>query len=122
MDLWESVVRMASALGVVLALILALLAVLRSRLGQRFLSAEGSQLITVIGSGTIGPRKQIVLVAVAGEVLIIGTTATDMVSLGKIADPAQAAALLRRRNGDRMIPHVDPMAPMPNDREATHAG
>lgn len=34
------------------------------------------------------------VVAVAGEVLILGTTATDMVPLGKITDPAVVTRLL----------------------------
>jgi len=33
-------------------------------------------------------------VAVAGEVLILGTTATDLVSLGKITDPDRVKTLL----------------------------
>lgn len=34
------------------------------------------------------------VVAVAGEVLILGTTATDMVPLGKITDPVVVTRLL----------------------------
>jgi hypothetical protein len=34
------------------------------------------------------------VVAVAGEVLILGTTATDLVPLGKIADPDVAKRLM----------------------------
>ncbi|WHZ21670.1 MAG: hypothetical protein OJF47_000782 [Nitrospira sp.] len=94
MDFWESMVRMASALGIVLALILALLAVARSAVGRRFLPVGGTSLVTVLGSGHLGSRKQIMLVAVAGEVLIIGTTATDLVPLGKITDPERLKTLL----------------------------
>lgn len=96
MDVWDSAVRMASALGVVLAVILGLLALLRSRVGRRFLVQERSSLVRVVGSGAIAPRKQVVLVAVGGEVLIVGTTPTDMVSLGRITDPAQVSALLEK--------------------------
>lgn len=94
MDLWESVVRMASALGIVLALILALLAVARSTVGRRFLPVGGTPLVQILGSGQLGSRKQIMLVAVAGEVLILGTTATDLVPLGKITDPDRLKTLL----------------------------
>jgi flagellar biogenesis protein FliO len=94
MDLWESMVRMASALGVVLALILALLAVARSSVGRRLLPMGGTSLIKILGTGHLGSRKQIMLVAVAGDVLILGTTATDLVLLGKITDPVQLKTLL----------------------------
>lgn len=94
MEIWESVVRMVSALGIVLALILGLLAIVKSRVGQRFLPVGGAPLIKVLGSSSLGSRKQVVLVDVAGEVLILGTTPTDLVSLGKVTDPEQVKRLL----------------------------
>lgn len=94
MEIWESVVRMVSALGVVLALILGLLAVARSAVGRRFLPVNGAPLVKVLGSGPLGSRKHVMVVAVAGEVLILGTTATDVVPLGKIADPEVAKRLI----------------------------
>src|SRR3712207_4568734 len=51
-------------------------------------------LVQVLGSGYIGPRKTIALVAVAGEYLIVGTTATDLVPLGRLHDSGQLEALL----------------------------
>ena len=94
MELWESVVRMVSALGVVLALILGLLAVARSAIGRRFLPAGGTPMIKLLASSPLGSRKQVMLVAVAGEVLILGATATDLVPLGKVSDPEQLRLLL----------------------------
>ena len=94
MEIWESVVRMVSALGVVLALILGLLAVARSAVGRRFLPVNGAPLVKILGSGPLGSRKHVMVVAVAGEVLILGTTATDLVPLGKIADPEVAKRLI----------------------------
>lgn len=94
MELWESVVRMVSALGVVLALILVLLAVARSAIGRRFLPVSGAPMVKILASSPLGSRKQIMLVAVAGEVLILGTTATDLVPLGKVTDPEQLKLLL----------------------------
>ncbi|MEP7150922.1 MAG: flagellar biosynthetic protein FliO [Nitrospira sp.] len=94
MELWESVVRMLSALGVVLALILVLLAVARSAIGRRFLPVSGAPMVKILASSPLGSRKQVMLVAVAGEVLILGTTATDLVPLGKVTDPGQLKLLL----------------------------
>jgi flagellar biogenesis protein FliO len=122
MELWESIVRMASALGVVLALILGLLAVLRSRVGRRFLVVDGSQLVTVLGSGAIGPRKQIVVLAVAGEVLIVGTTPTDIVSLGRISDSSKVATLLTGSGNERTAAAVGPFTRTATRQEASHAG
>ena len=42
MEIWESVVRMVSALGIVLALILGLLAIVKSRVGQRSFPVGGA--------------------------------------------------------------------------------
>jgi flagellar protein FliO/FliZ len=94
MEIWESVVRMVSALGVVLALILGLLAVARSTVGRRFLPVAGVPLVKVLGTSPLGSRKHVLVVNVAGEILILGTTATDLVPLGKITDPEQVKRLL----------------------------
>ncbi|MDR4480375.1 MAG: flagellar biosynthetic protein FliO [Nitrospira sp.] len=94
MEIWDSVVRMVSSLGIVLALILGLLAVARSAVGRRFLPVNGTPLVRILGSGPLGSRKQVMVVAVAGEVLILGTTATDVVPLGKITDPEVVKRLM----------------------------
>ncbi|MCW5799742.1 MAG: FliO/MopB family protein [Nitrospira sp.] len=121
MEMWESVVRMVSALGVVLALILGLLAVVKSRVGQRFLPVGGAPLIKVLGSGSVGSRKQVMLVAVAGEVLILGTTATDLIALGKVTDPEQVKRLLLDASSSPVIPPSDP-ARSESREETVHAG
>ena len=100
MEIWESVVRMVSALGIVLALILGLLAIARSAIGRRFLPITGTPLVRILADNPIGSRKHVLLIAVAGEVLILGTTPTDLVPLGKITDPERVKQLL-----------ADPVAP-----------
>ena len=94
MEMWESVVRMVSALGIVLALILGLLAVARSTIGRRFLPVGGTPIVHILGSGPLGSRKHVMVVAVAGEVFILGTTPTDLVPLGKVTDPEQVKRLM----------------------------
>jgi flagellar biogenesis protein FliO len=84
MDLWESMIRMTSALAVVLALMFVLVAVARRMGAGRMFSTSGNQLIQVLGSSYIGPRKTITLVSVAGELLVVGATATDLVPLGRL--------------------------------------
>ena len=87
MELWDSAVRMVVSLALVLALILGLLALVKMMAGRRWLGPSGTPLIRVLGSSYVGPRKTVLVVAVAGEVLILGTTATELVPLGRLTDP-----------------------------------
>lgn len=118
MEMWESVVRMVSALGVVLALILGLLAIARSAIGRRFLPLSGVSPVKILANSPLGSRKHILLVAVAGEVLILGTTATDLVPLGKITDPEQLKHLLADPLSARLSPSSG--AGSPDHRQEGH--
>jgi flagellar protein FliO/FliZ len=120
MDIWESVVRMVSALGVVLALMLGLLALVKSNLGRRFLPVAGDPLVHILGSGSLGSRKHVLVVAVAGEVLILGTTASDLVPLGKVTDPEQVKRLLEAQSKNAVRPVES--AGHESREEALHAG
>lgn len=95
-DLWESLIRTAAALGIVLLLMGLLALVARRVMGSRLAAPGGGPgpLVRVLGSGYIGPRKTITLVSVAGEYLIVGTTATDLVPLGRIDDSGKLQAVL----------------------------
>ncbi len=95
-DLWESVIRTTSALAVVLVLMGLLAVVVRRFMGPRLGIAGGRPLIQVLASGYVAPRKTISLVEVAGEYLIVGATATDLVSLGRVSDSAHLHELLAR--------------------------
>ncbi len=99
MDLWESVIRMASALAIVLALMMILVAVAKRVLGARLLAPAGAPLVRILGSGYLGPRKSVALVSVAGELLILGTTQTELIPLGHITDPEQIRLVLGGRDG-----------------------
>lgn len=121
MEIWESVVRMVSALGVVLALIVGLLAVVKSRVGQRFLPVGGAPLVKILGSGSLGSRKHVMVVAAAGELLILGTTATDVVLLGKVTDPEQVKRLLLDTPSSPFIQPSDPGRSQHRE-ETVHAG
>ena len=85
-DFWDSFLRMVSALALVLALIGGLVVLVRRFSGTRFCAPVSAQIVQVLGSGYVGPRKTISLVSVAGEFLIVGMTPTDLVSLGHITD------------------------------------
>ena len=93
-DLWESLFRTVSALAIVLVLMGVVAATVRRVMGQRLGIAGGRPLVRVLASGYIAPRKTISIVSVAGEYLIVGTTATDLVPLGRISDSAELRELL----------------------------
>ncbi len=93
-DLWESLFRTVSALAIVLVLMGIVAVSVRRLMGRRLGIADGRHLVRVLASGYIAPRKTITLVSVAGEYLIVGTTANDLVPLGRISDSAELQELL----------------------------
>ncbi len=96
MDLWESLFRTVAALAIVLVLMGVVAVMVRRVMGQRLGIAGGRPLVRVLASSYIAPRKTIALVSVAGEYVIVGTTATDLVPLGRISDSAELRELLAR--------------------------
>jgi flagellar protein FliO/FliZ len=93
-EFWDSLIRMVSALAVVVGLMMVLAAIARRVMGGRALALSQTPMVQVLGSGYLGPRKSIALVAVAGDLLIVGTTATDLVPMGRVSDPEQVRRLL----------------------------
>ena len=93
-DLWESLFRMLTALAVVLLLMGIAALVARRFLGKRMDLTGGRPIIQVMATGYVAPRKMISIVAVADEYLIVGTTTTDLVPLGRISDSAHLHDLL----------------------------
>ena len=102
-DFWDSFIRTASALALVLALIGGLVMLIRRFAGTRFCSPVSAQIVQVLGSGYIGPRKSISLVSVAGEFLIVGMTPTDLVSLGHITDRERVQQFLSSTTPGRSV-------------------
>lgn len=100
MEFWDSLIRMVSALAVVVGLMMVLAAVARRLMGGRSLAFNQAPVVQVLGSVYVGPRKSIALVAVGGELLIVGTTATDLVPLGRVSDPEEVRRLLAGKTGE----------------------
>jgi flagellar protein FliO/FliZ len=109
-DLWDSLFRTLFALAVVLGL-MALAALAAKRLlGRRVGPAGTRPIIQVLASGYVAPRKTIALVSVAGDYLIVGATATDLVPLGRVSDAAKVQELLASAgNGHALL--APPMTP-----------
>jgi flagellar protein FliO/FliZ len=94
MDFWDSLIRMVSALAVVLGLMGGLVLVSRRFLGARIVTRGGEPLVRVLSTGYLGPRKSVAVVSVCGELHVLGLTADDVVPLGKITDPEQVRRFL----------------------------
>ena len=102
-DLWDSLFRTVFALAIVLGL-MGLAALAAKRLLGRRVGPTGSRpLIQVLASGYIAPRKTIALVSVAGEYLIVGATATDLVPMGRISDVAKLQELLTTAGSEHSL-------------------
>lgn len=99
-DLWESLFRTLSALAIVLILMGIVTVIFRRLMGHRLGAVGGRPLVQVLATGYIAPRKTVTLVSVAGEYLIVGTTATDLVPLGRVNDSTQLKELLARTTED----------------------
>jgi flagellar protein FliO/FliZ len=94
MDFYDSFIRMVSALAVVLGLMGGLVLLSRRYWGTRVLTRGGEPLVRVLGTGYLGQRKSVAVVAVCGELHVLGVTADDVVPLGKVTDPDQIRRLL----------------------------
>jgi flagellar protein FliO/FliZ len=124
-DFWDSIIRTASALALVLALIGGLVVLVRRFAGTRFCGPVSTQIVHVLGSGYIGPRKSISLVSVAGEFLIVGMTPTDLVPLGHITDRERVQQFLSAATSGRSVlpgrptAHNDLQAPVRDGKAET---
>ncbi|MCS6897849.1 MAG: flagellar biosynthetic protein FliO [Nitrospira sp.] len=93
-DFWDSLLRTLSALAVVLVLMAAAASIARRLIGKRPATAERRGLVRVVASEPIAPRKTIAVVAVGGDYLIVGATATELVPLGRVSDAEKVRELL----------------------------
>ena len=128
-DFWDSFIRMASALALVLALMGGLAILVRRFAGTRLCPPVSAQIVQVLGSGYIGPRKTISLVSVAGEFLIVGMTPTDLVPLGHITDRVRVQQFLSAAasgrsavSSSRPSSHHEPQAPVRDGTAETRGG
>ncbi|MFO0775902.1 MAG: flagellar biosynthetic protein FliO [Nitrospiraceae bacterium] len=100
MDLYDSAVRTVAALAIVLGL-MGMATWLFRRFGSpAWLAGGQAPAIRVLATTAIAPRTSISLVSVGGEVLIVGTGASGIVSLGRVTDPA---AVLQATKGTQSL-------------------
>jgi flagellar protein FliO/FliZ len=94
MDVSDSLMRTLWALAIVLGLMMVLAAVVRRLFGGRLCLQAEQPLVRILGSGYVGARKSIAVIAVAEEVFVVGSTADSLVPLGRITDREQVRRLL----------------------------
>lgn len=83
--LLTSTLRMVGALGLVLGLMILILWLARRYLFDRF-KVTGGPLVTVLASRHIAPRRQVVVVRVADQVLVLGVTGDSINLLSRLDD------------------------------------
>ena len=85
MDFADEALKMAGALAMVVALLLGGLVVLKRFIGDSQ-GGTGSPLIRMLGGLRLGQGKTIMLVEVAGEILVLGTTPRNLTLLTCVDD------------------------------------
>lgn len=97
MDLTYEAFKMAGALALVVLVLLGTLVWVRRTFGESP-GVGGEPIMRVLGGLRIGTGKQIMLIDVAGEVLVLGTTAKDMTLLTKITDEERTGRMRAQAN------------------------
>lgn len=101
MEIGESLIRMVSALAVVLSLMVMVTMIVRRLIPGQLLGRGEAPMVRILGSGHLGPRKSIFVVSVAGEVFVVGSTATHLVALGQIKNTDHVERLLAPHRRER---------------------
>ena len=86
-ELVPSSMKMFSMLALVLGVIFLLFFGFKKFVLKNTVFGGGEKLVNVLGTGFLGPKKNIVLVEVAGEVLVLGISQDHIALLTSITDP-----------------------------------
>ena len=92
MDFTDQALKMAGALSVVVALLLGGGFLVKRLFGEGQCQLRKSML-RLLGGLRLGQGKSIMLVEVAGEVLVLGTTTRDLTLLTRVTDEARIEQL-----------------------------
>lgn len=91
MDLAGEALKMAGALTAVVALLLGGSMVLRRTMAD--MPGMGATRVRILGTLRIGPGKGLVLVELAGEILVLGSTHRELTLLARVTDEAKVEQL-----------------------------
>ena len=92
MEFTDQALKMAGALAVVVSLLLGGMFLLKRVMGESSVNLEKSML-RLLGGLRLGQGKAIMLVEVAGEVLVLGTTTRDLTLLTRVTEEPRVEQL-----------------------------
>jgi flagellar biosynthetic protein FliO len=100
-----SIVKMVAALALVVAAIYGGVYLLRKIMGPKYSRNGQSDILEVVETAHIGPRKSVSLVRVGGKSVLIGTTDSHIAVLTELDDAQTETALAAK--------HVETEGPLP---------
>ena len=99
-DFLASLVKMISALAVVLGVMLAGLWAVRKLMKKTGTGVDDGQKIRVLSTRYLGPKSSIMLLDVLGSVIVVGVTGTQISMLTTITDEESLERLRSSRTGE----------------------
>ncbi len=95
-----SLLKMISALAVVLGVMFAGLWAARKFMNNKGASVDDGQMIRVLSTRYLGPKSSILLLDVLGNVIVVGVSGTQITMLTTITDEESLERLRAPRSGD----------------------
>jgi flagellar protein FliO/FliZ len=105
-EMLPSLIKMIASLGIVLGGLFLTLWLVRRFIQSRSGQFNG-QLIRVLASSTVGLKKNIALVEVPGQVLVLGMTGDRINLLSKIDDPERIRQIRGEVSSKPLIPFTE---------------
>jgi flagellar protein FliO/FliZ len=99
-DFFASILKMVSALAVVLGIMLAGLWVVRKLMKKTGTGVDDGHAIRILSTRYLGPKSSIMLVDVLGSVIVVGVTTSQISMLTTITDEESLESLKSPRAGD----------------------
>ncbi len=109
-----SLFKMLLALGVVLAMMVGTVYLLKRALGRTKSGVDDGDVIKILAVRSLGPRSSIMIIETLGKVSVVGIAGGQMNLLTNIEDPA---ALARLSDLKRRTPYGNPGLPVDAIRE-----
>jgi len=111
LDFLASLLKMISALAVVLGVMLAGLWAVRRFMSKTGAKVDDGQMIRVLSTRYLGPKSSILLLDVLGSVSVVGVSGTQMTLLTTITDEDSLARLQSASPGaGEAQPFLDPIS------------
>ena len=117
-ELIPSGLKMFSMLAVVLGVMFLLFFGFKKYVLKNTMFGGGEKLVNVLGSGFLGPKKNIVLVEVAGEVLVLGMSQDNISLLTNITDPEKIEEIKSKGGKGGRGLNWNPGSPPPEETRA----